>query len=460
MLELDAELCKKWYFDLEEKCAVLRLENLPGIEHNLKAIPKIFKEFVQGISVPDLEKEAADFRNGHGTLKSLLDHAIKVTKESKLFPFKGCIKEIGSCWDCSKIGQVDEFDLLFVLQKDEITVSNINNNSAVTWCNNNYTVREFIGFFANCLDEVLRDHSPPVGLQHGGCASPLYSGVRICGPAVTLLYKTDDMEHDQMPRLLSLDITLALPISCFKSGRALYTASQAWINSMSDKIARSISYTLEPHFVPSLTENTWRPTTAHIEADLLHILDSGSPLKKTHLLLKALMQMIEMFASHNQVFHGPGSSNDVQHRELTDALICCLKRLDSSVPEQKLINGCMRYAHSFLPGKTKKRYNEITKPDIAVNKAAAKHSLLARVGADDLSHKDMKHKRVFRLMKEVVEEITDSGMYVRHCISQDFSDICKFSFWKQLISRRDELVAAIVAGYTVVLDTLFTEVSR
>ena len=459
--ELNIEVYKARYLALEKECHAAKQQAAGSLqESRSNEVPDIFRQFVRGISIPDLEKEGADFMKGNEVITCLLDHIGAITKTGSRFPFKGCIKKIGSCWDCSKLGHVDEVDLLFVIDKDQVEINLANSSFSVIWCGKHCTPLEMLETFADNLDDFLANNYPQAGFQYSGYAATQYSGVRISGPAVTVLYQKNDLEEVDT---ISVDVTIALPFSCFDCGRTLHSDSQHWVKGLSKGIPKSINESLDLHLVPNLAENVWQPTTAHIEAELLHELETGSPAKKSHLLVKALIQTVDTFSFMNSLY----GSDDGQRTlaEVTDALVCHLRawadqtQLTTNQDQLRgLLNKCMRYAHTFLSTRHKVKYKELTKPHITVNKAAAKHSLLARVGPDDLKYKEIKYKNVFRLMDNVFEELAGTKSSVPHCISQNFANICKFSFWQIMVDRYPTMVSSIQRQYRILYEELFTRV--
>ncbi len=73
------------------------------------------KQFINSISIADLEEEPADFAAGHRVRSSVLEYIRARTEQNAEFPLHGTIEKIGSSWDGSKVGQLDEVDTLFVL---------------------------------------------------------------------------------------------------------------------------------------------------------------------------------------------------------------------------------------------------------------------------------------------------------------------------------------------------------
>ncbi len=78
-----------------------------------------FKACFQEISIAEIEGERADFAIGHTLRRSMLDHIVERTKNNEIFEFRGCVHKIGSSWDGSKLGALDEVDTLYVLDEKQ-----------------------------------------------------------------------------------------------------------------------------------------------------------------------------------------------------------------------------------------------------------------------------------------------------------------------------------------------------
>ncbi len=128
------------------------------------------------------------------------------------FPFRGSIKKIGSCWDGSKVGKLDKVDTLFVLDPKQVTISKYfpgTRNVRDTYNGNEYSAGQLNTMFADAVELALEGY-PPVGMEHN--AAPEFSGVRMGGPAVTVLYRTTaECGPIQKGTMVSLDIILAMP---------------------------------------------------------------------------------------------------------------------------------------------------------------------------------------------------------------------------------------------------------
>ncbi len=178
-----------------------------------------FSAYAEGISIADLEEEITNFKDGNAVRNRILHFISERTERSEAFPLGGHITRIGSSWDGTKVGHLDEVDILYVLNKGQVTILPGEHGEdgidyiRVEWKGRKYTASELSELFANELDHVLRAQ-PPHDMEHNGYVAPRYSGIRVSGPAVTVLFRTaTDIGPMKKGSMVSLDITLALPFS-------------------------------------------------------------------------------------------------------------------------------------------------------------------------------------------------------------------------------------------------------
>ncbi len=139
-----------------------------------------FSEYAEGISIADLEEEMTNFKDGNAVQNSILHFISQTTERNQAFPLCGHITAIGSSWDGTKVGHLDEVDILYVLNKDQVVIIPGEQVDAetfrVAWKGSEYTASEFSELFANELDQALHLHTePPQGMEHNGYAAPRYS---------------------------------------------------------------------------------------------------------------------------------------------------------------------------------------------------------------------------------------------------------------------------------------------
>ncbi len=435
-----------------------------------------FTMFLRGLSLPELETERANYRAGNSVRDTLLKHICDVTTENGGFPFTGCVKNIGSSWDGSKLHKVDEVDLLFVLSRSQIEVEESDSTIIVSWCNKVYKPRNIVEHFADSLEKVLAA-SQPEKLQHGGYAAPEFSGVRLCGPAVTVLYKARNEENGVKGDTVSVDITLAVPLSCLRCAGSLQSALKEWNKKKLSEVNEPFNCCLDLHAVPNTANDRWQLSSALFEAELLNILGSQSTVRKAYLLLKALLHRVDKKAVHENIF----GINAIELKEgstlLSDKLLANIH--DKSLSRDQL-NRCMRYGHTLLPKDKCVLHGELEKEHISINNAASKHILLAEADPCDFAQehillaeadpsdfaKDQNSKQVFHLMKQVVAKLVMPDFFVNHALQHHLTDhnllspeICKFSFRKFVVCNCEDLAIKLQCCYRMVLEYCLVDVS-
>ena len=418
----------------------------------------LFRNYAEGISLPDLEKERTVFSSGHKIRSSILSHIYYRIEMNEEFPFRGSIKKIGSCWDGSKVGQLDEVDTLFVLDPNQVTISKyFLHNVRVSYSGNEYSTGQLNTMFADAVELAL-EGDPPEGMEHNGFAAPEFSGVRLSGPAVTVLYRTTaQCGPIQKGTMVSLDITLAIPFN---------KTEFDVIMEINSKIDRIISLTdnkpmdppRTPHLIPYAVTGTWKPTTAYIEANVLHELEGNIPLKRAHLLLKCLQRKVEQFTSVYNLFDvdpSQESKHNARHTRLATHLSNLILHGNSSNARQ-----CMKYGYVLLTPVEREQHNELQKKNIAINSAAIKHMILYKATTKDYKSQPANEQSTLALMKAVILELTrrDSN-FVQHFFRWSFPAICKFSVRENLGDNFCKMAMKLRQLYEELHNTLAKEVS-
>ncbi len=411
-----------------------------------------FVLFAEGISIPELEKLRASYSGGHDARTLLINHIRSKTQNNKKFPLPGCIEEIGSAFDGSKVGQLDEIDTLYVLASNKVTVTcdeTAISNIHVAWEGEERSARQFSEFFAEELEAAINE-SPPMGFEHNGYAAPRFSGIRVNGPAITILFRTaanfGNIAHGTM---ISVDITLAVRF-CHPQCNVIHSWAKMYIIETNKGKAINIG---DPHLIACQIQNIWKPTTAFIEASVLHDLNEKSPVKRGHVLLKCLAKKVDSFNSAHGVLEI--QENNSMHNELIMQVSRSKELLDISK-----LNQCMRYGHIWLSATERECYNELGKKNISINTAATKHLLIGKAGPDDFLFQRQAEGLSLRLMERVICEIAkEASLSVTHCIHRDFPEICKLSAREILGDRICGLAKNILHQYKILHKALFTDVS-
>ncbi len=101
---------------------------------------------------------------------------------------------IGSFYDGSKTGGLNEMDCFYVINGANIDVKIGSKESVYRICvlcdsdEREITPREINNSLVKCMREALCTVKRPEGWTHGGYASPEFSCVRCSGPAVTAMF--------------------------------------------------------------------------------------------------------------------------------------------------------------------------------------------------------------------------------------------------------------------------------
>ncbi len=419
---------------------------------------QLFRSYVEGISLSDLEKERAAFSSGHQIRSSILNTINDRIEINKEFPFHGSIKKIGSCWDGSKVGQLDEVDTLFVLDPRQVTVIHNDTdilNVRVSYNGNEYSVCQLSKSFANALEKAL-EGDPPEGMEHNGFAAPEFSGVRMSGPAVTVLYRTAaQCGPIEQGTMVSLDITLAVP---FKQTDVLMEIGRKIDYIISATDSKPIDPPRMPHLIPYAVTGKWKPSTAHLEAKVLHELDGHTPLKRAHLLLKCLQRKVDKFSSAYKLFDvDPQEENrqSVKNSRLALYLTTLLRNGSISRARQ-----CMKYGYVLLTPMERKQHNELEKNNISSNNAAIKHLIFHEARPEHYIPQLSNEQSTLELMKAVILEFARQDSYfVQHFFHPNFPAICKFSARENLDEKVCEMATKLRQMYDVLHCSFSGEVS-
>ncbi len=431
-------------------------------DNNTGEILSNFTEYAKCISLSQLRKEPRRFAEGHDIRTSILDYIRYKTRQTgTTFPFRGHIKKIGSSWDGSRVGNLDEVDTLFLLEDGEVQIRDAGDGTfCVIWNGTEYRPRQFLQIFADALDETLKCGPPPAQLEHGGYAAPEYSGYRINGPAATLLFRRKVAGgDDEQFQTLSLDVTLAVPVSCLDKSNEIQEEYNKWMRDVIKALNKSVELPQKPYLVPDYVNNTWKLSTAHFEAELLHELDEHSAVKQGYKLLKVLASKIEKFNARYGFDLGTNQIHDLFHdvaKDLMQKLRAYEKCAGCSGREE--LNQYMRHGHILVPACDRARYSELEHKEISVNTAAAKHVQLRSAQTEDFTAEIPNSDRVTDLVLQTIEELVGEGSDVP-AFMDNFPSVCKFSPHDSPPGRVAECARYVLTQYRVVLEVLRTQVS-
>ncbi len=341
---------------------------------------------------------------------------------SKLFNYDGVflpgqLRDIGSCWDGSKVGAVNEMDSLYVIHRDHFLIQKHEDKQGV--------YRVFLKIDSTLLEikpRVIRDKFTqkysqlvseldlPECLEHGGfkasrsykdkCedSKSRYSEIRYNGPAATSQFLAKDKS------LLTWYMTpvIVLPLDG-QSQDALRQSMQAIIADNPDKMFPPS----EVHLIPDIVENVWRRSTAQMEADILRVLSKEGPMKKSLSFCKVLSSRLRQFSDKAET--ADSATMDILN-ELHQNL--ATQESENNTQFLDILGRKMRFGHIWIPSEKKEEYHEDKKSSISINNAAIKHILFKAAFERKGSFGSERNMDLVKeLMKRVFEILGNEDVY-------------------------------------------------
>ena len=385
-----------------------------------------FTHWARNINIFTLGEGDADFslRKHEKIVKEFGEYRGNLTERlSKLFTcygvsLPGRLKDIGSCWDGSKVGAVNEMDSLYVVHGVNCLVGKHEDKLGVyrVFMKVDSTLQEINprairDQFAEQYSQLVSDMTLPGCLEHGGYKvswsnqdnrgnpKTRYSGVRYNGPAATSQFLDKDKN------LLTWNMTPAFVFPCDVQTRdALRQSMQPMIADNPDKMFPPCDILL----IPDVVDNVWRRSTAQMEADILRVLWTEGPMKKSLSFCKVLSSRLKWW----------GGNVEIDDTGTVDIMKELIRNLTMHETQEKTAEELdkfmrkMRFGHIWIPAATKEKYLEDSKSNISINNAAVKHILFKaafkRKGAF-ASWRNM--ALVKELIKEVFETLGNDDVY-------------------------------------------------
>ncbi len=385
-----------------------------------------FSRWARKVDIFTLGEGAANFslKKHEEIVKEFGKYRKNLTERlSKLFAFNGVslpgqLRDIGSCWDGSKVGTVNEMDSLYVIHGDQFVIQENTLGKYQVFLKIDSTLhqikpRALRDQFTEKYSQLVSEMTFPDCLKHGGYKGARskqdshgnlkrgYSDVRYNGPAVTSQFVANDKS------LLTWDMTpaIVLPLAV-ESQDALRQSIQAIIADNPDKMFPPT----DVHLIPDVVENVWKRSTAQMEADILRVLSREGPMKKALSFCKVLSSRLKHWNEKLE-------TTDTAAVDIVDELLQQIAMQEdencTDVLDMSLIFGRkMRFGHIWIPPKQKEEYLEDTKSNISINNAAIKHIIFKaafkRKGAfGSESNMDL----VKELIKEVFETLGNEEVY-------------------------------------------------
>ncbi len=450
-----------------------------------------FLSWARKVDIYNLGEGAADFASEQH--KEIVDAFGKyrhtVSDElSKKFTYDGVslpgqMHDIGSCWDGSKVGTVNEMDSLYVIHEHTHVFTAIQQKRGI------YRVyleindsrcevepRKMRSQFAHEYSKLVSTLHLPSCLRHGGynaidicthkrdiseVVAPYigpaeeisqspggYSGIRYNGPAVTSQFLT------RSNTLLTWDMT---PVIRMPDKDDIYQAAGKCIDSIIDENYDKMILKRGIHLIPDAVDNLWRVSTAKMEADTLRLLSTRVvPMKQT-------LSFCKILSSRLKKWIGKCENDSATAVEIVRELEQCLEMREMIDKMETVVrlNKKMAFAHIWIPPDARDRYNEDAKNNISINNAAVKHIILRAAcklkGA--FGHKE-NMELVKQLIEIVFETLGNDEVYSTEHAFMEGVRISHFSVAPSMASQKMSMARDVCQQCRTLLEEAIKEVRR
>ncbi len=416
-----------------------------------------FHNWTLTVDVCALDQYRVNFGKDFNIVKSFEQYRKDVEAKLKDFRFSGHLVQIGSCWDGSKVGRVNEMDCLFVIDHTSIDFKTTEKPGEykIFFQGEELNPRNVNVEFADYLETIVNDIQLPTNIRHSGYAAPAFSGLRYNGPAVTSLFEYRLEEGDSVQ--ISLDLTLAFPVDLDIS--AVKDLGRFVLEKVSYVARENVSKqfgTSQVHVVPNLLKEIWQLSTAYLEANMLRDLPENSSVNITLHNCKGLIHQLEKLKPEQRLSHLPTGSpvEQVASRTIQDIMAY---RRGKEEEERLRLNKRMRYEHVYLSPAEREELGETSKSAISVNTAAVKHIILGKAFTRKGAFSEENLATSDEMMREVFREISDtSSVSVPHSFLG--TPISKFSLLPYLSSVKYQMVRTVGEECQQLLQKAMTEV--
>ncbi len=428
-----------------------------------------FSRWARKVDIFTLGEGVADFalKKHEEIVKEFGKYRQNLTlKLSKLFTYDGTalpgqLKDIGSCWDGSKVGGVNEMDSLYVIHGDHFLIQEHKDKRGayhvflkIGSALNEVTPRTLRDQFSQQYSQLLSELKLPDCLEHGGYKSSRsnqdkrenpnsrYSDVRYNGPAATSQFLYKDKS------LLTWDLTpaIVLPLDG-QTQAALGQSMQAIIADNPDKMFPPS----DVHLIPDVVDNVWRRSTAQMEADILRVLSKEGPMKKSLSFCKVLSSPLKQWASKVQ-------NADTATLDIMNELLQNLATQEGDTFTEDLARK-LRFGHIWLPSDKKEEYHEDTKSSIWINSAAIKHILFTAASKRKGAFGSQGNMDLVRhLVKEVFETIGNDEKYSSKHAFLPGVRVPHFSVSPTVVHKKETLARDVCRQCRTLVQEAMTEV--
>ncbi len=359
----------------------------------------LFLEFVNSdIDLRDMSQNMADFTQSGDVAQAL--HAIRNSLQlgiQQRLTYAGSLHQIGSFYDGSKTGRLNEMDCLYVVSEADVMIRQANPDTGgdfrVYVKGTEIKPRAINERLLAAMQQVLSDMTLPDGWTHGGYRSPDFSGARCNGPSVTAMFSNNDEKH------ISLDVSIAFPLIWQVQQRADFPSDLRdscrcladSINKIQSELTRT-QISADLHLIGNVGDDTWQPTTALAEANILRALVPECPVKRALEICKSVTSKIQKWYKERYVRpKNPLKGDDdvvpakrirlSPRHALRESILADIYRYSEPTTSDKAealqrLNKDMPYQHIHLSASDRIKFREVLKSDASINTAAnqAHHS--------------------------------------------------------------------------------------
>ncbi len=284
---------------VKDKC-IESFEKISSYHRLLENIKDVHP--VHGVLGPFVDYKSPSVAGAYKACVETLDEVAEWICENHE-EFAGDLIGTGSFHDGTKVGRANEFDFLFQLRNTSFQV-HLENRKNLTFkvmsdCADNGSFSEmcekvrgkcylmsdkFYRTFAGYVNEALATIKLPSKMRHAGFCSPRFSGVRRCGPAITIPIYFQHRTNKEV--LITIDISPALPVWLSDIQRV---ANIQWPFSVLDQIDES--ETAQLHLIPSDRRFLWKLSTATLEVSYMAKNFAGDgKVRRTIQIVKSLLE--------------------------------------------------------------------------------------------------------------------------------------------------------------------------
>ncbi len=268
-----------------------------------------FLQFVQSdIDIRDMDQHLADFSQGRdiGPPLAEIRESLETGIRQSDFPCDGRLAQIGSFYDGSKTGRLNEMDYLYVVSEPSLKIRPVDSdpNQFRIWVKGKEVKpRELNESLITAMQRILSGQALPGNWRHGGYASPEFSGVRCNGPAITAMFCNENESH------ISLDVSVAFQLTSKMQQNADFLPELRYVcRSLTDSVQNiqgeltRTQMSANLHLIGNLVDDTWQPTTALAEAEILHALSPDCCLKRALEICKAIASKLQAWYENNNTY--------------------------------------------------------------------------------------------------------------------------------------------------------------